>query len=508
MENTLNHRYIARIKVEATTPLFVGSGASSLITDSLVQKDYLGLPMIPGTSLAGVLRHSFLDAFGGKEWEDFSKEDWDAYFSLSDLLGMQLIGNKTEKNQFWTWYKGHYEKNSESGVPDGLGSRFIISSAYFLNGKGKVSEGYKPDVSEEVISKLQKLPTRQHVHITHKGVAEDKGLFDHEVLYQGARFIFEIELKGSDEDGETWQEIIDKIKSPSFRIGQGTRNGYGNLKVLEIFEEKYDLSKDDEFNHYLNFSPSFNTKLEFKPVETDTNKPDYELQLKPDDFFIFSEGFGDDEVDNKPVTEEVMEYKDGAIKFNEKTLIPASSIKGAIAHRVAFHYNKCHDKNKNYNNGEPVFADNITDKSEFSKYIGENNPAIVTLFGEKADSDNGKGQRGILILDDLYYDDIDNSKIFNHVAIDRFTGGTIDGALFSEKVSYKENGTIDLKINLSQPIEDSDIEKALEETLKDICKGLLPIGGMVTKGHGMFTGKLLKASELLFDYKSQKENAL
>jgi hypothetical protein len=35
-------------------------------------------------------------------------------------------------------------------------------------------------------------------------------------------------------------------------------------------------------------------------------------------------------------------------------------------------------------------------------------------------------------------------------------------------------------------------QQALECALADICKGLLPLGGMTTKGHGMFTGTLSK----------------
>jgi hypothetical protein len=47
--NIYTHRYIARVVLEAETPLFVGSGEASLLTDALVQKDIHGFPMISGT---------------------------------------------------------------------------------------------------------------------------------------------------------------------------------------------------------------------------------------------------------------------------------------------------------------------------------------------------------------------------------------------------------------------------------------------------------------------------
>lgn len=458
----MNYRYIARIKVEAATPLFIGSGEASLVTDSLVQKDHNGIPLINGSSLAGVLRHSIEDLAD-------DPEKW------NDVFGYQGDGN------------------------DGLGSRLIVSSAYFLHGDGKVVEDIDSGIDIELQYKLSNLPNRQHVRITQKGVASEHGLFNNEVLYKGARFIFEIELKGTITDMEYWKKNIGKINSPMFRIGQGTRNGYGNLKVIGIYSKIFKLDEKNEFDNYLNWNPSFNAELEFVEAEAMENQADYELHLLPDDFFIFSEGYGDEEVDIKPVTEEVMEYFEGGIEFKTKTLIPASSIKGAIAHRVAFHYNKI----------KGIYADRIGEDA--SKYLGENNQAVAMLFGKKGNIDKetkmNLGHRGILIMDDLYYDDIDNQKIFNHVAIDRFTGGAIDGALFSEKVSHKANGTINIQINLSQPIDgiDTDIIKSLDNTLEDVCKGLLPLGGMTTKGFGMFTGKLFKKGKVIFEYNLQNE---
>lgn len=473
MENKLNHRYIARLIVVATTPLFVGSGDASLMTDSLVQKDHNGLPMIPGTSLAGVLRHSIEDFTG-------NKVDWKDIFGYQD-------GN------------------------DGLGSRLKVSSAYFLKGDKKVAEGITTNIDEGLLNKLDSLPTRQHVRITDKGVAADNGLFDNEVVYKGAKFIFEIELKGLESDRKNWEKIIDEIKSPAFRVGQGTRNGYGNLKVTQIFNMRYDLNDENDFNDYLEFNPFFNASLDFDNVEESESAAAYTLQLQPDDFFIFSEGFGDEDVDNKPVMEEVMTYQYDKIEFEEKTLIPASSVKGAIAHRVCFHYNKNND-NPDYNKSNPVFADKIKERDKngklyFDKYTGEENPAVARLFGKKGRIEKNKdtGQRGILILDDLYFDDIDNNKIFNHVAIDRFTGGAIDGALFSEKVSYKKDKQVTLKIYLSDSNIEEKIREALENALTDICKGLLPLGGMTTKGFGMFTGKLLKGGIEIFDYNKKIE---
>jgi CRISPR/Cas system CMR subunit Cmr4 (Cas7 group RAMP superfamily) len=158
-------------------------------------------------------------------------------------------------------------------------------------------------------------------------------------------------------------------------------------------------------------------------------------------------------------------------------LVPGSSIKGAIAHRTAFHYNKILKRWAETRNGK----------------VGKDNEAVFNLFG--IESKGETGQRGKIIIDDLYFNDLEvnNGKIFNHVAIDRFTGGAMNGALFSEKVSHLVENDKVFEINLSldkTEFNDENINESLEAALIDICKGLLSLGGMTTKGNGMFTGKL------------------
>lgn len=57
MERYMKFRYVARIVIEADTPICVGSGEKTIDTDSEVTLDVNGLPYIPGTTIAGVLRH-------------------------------------------------------------------------------------------------------------------------------------------------------------------------------------------------------------------------------------------------------------------------------------------------------------------------------------------------------------------------------------------------------------------------------------------------------------------
>lgn len=487
------HRYIARIILEAETPLFVGSGEASLLKDALVQKDFNGLPMIPGTALTGVLRHSIED----------------------------VLGSKSEEVKKWRRIFGFQEKEQ------GLGSRLRISSAYIMINEKEVAEGLKITIDDTIKAKFDNLPSRQHVRIDHKGVATGGGLFDNEVVFKGSRFKFEIELIGNESDRDTWDNILKKIQSPLFRIGQGTRNGYGNLKVHQIRSRIFDLKTDKDFNDYSAFDVSLNiddflSETTFSEETIEKGLIKYTLSLQPDsDFFIFSEGFGDEDVDNKPLEEEIVVYENGTLTFKEKqTVIPASSIKGAIAHRTSFHFNKLKGR----------FADQLfpTLGKEIAVelYTGSGNKAVNELFGlgsgfewkeakEKVKNmpppeydEYGESRRGKVIINDLYFsnDEVKNDKIFNHVAIDRFTGGAMEGALFSEKVSQMKTDQ-GLKLEIFVDTQDDTLEiQAFENTLLDITKGLLPLGGMTTKGMGIFTGTLTKNDSKINSYHQKRDS--
>ena len=447
------HRYIARIIIEAATPLAVSIGKGNVMTDSLVVADVNGLPYVPGTSLAGVLRNS-----------------------------LTTEGNKNKINELFGFQKGN----------DGLGSRLILSSAQMVSPDGEVFDGIRSiPYNTEFYANFQNLPIRQHVRISHKGVSEDGGKFDEQVIYKGTRFCFEMELVGTAEDSNVWEELLAQFSNPGFRIGSGTRKGFGEITIPEYRAKVIDLNQEVET--YLEKSSDLNDQfwekiLPVTPEKSNDGWIKYEIKLTPEDFFLFGSGFGSDDADMSYVTEKVIVWPNGKGKFSdEKILIPASSVKGALAHRVAFHYNKltnvtCEKIAEEAKKAEKTFADVA------EKYTGENNQAVRAIFGYTAT--NKEGQRGNTIFSDLHLKEPADKKLLNHVAIDRITGGTMVGALFSEEVAgSKEAFTIICSVN-------NDVEpeylNAFESTLGELSNGMLPLGGGTMRGHGCFTGTITK----------------
>lgn len=454
----MTHRFLARIEFEAETPIFIGAGRSGPLIDALIRTDWNGLPMIPGTAIAGVLRHSIAPTGDRQDY-------WDELFG--------------------------YQRRSE-----GVGSRLRVSDALMILHDGKVLEDVYGHVPKDIQDMMNDLPKRQHVRITHRGAAEKTGLFDNQVLPKGARFRCEIMLAGTAEkDEEPWMELLSQLQSPQFRIGQGTRKGYGRLNVHNLSHRVFALKDPAALRAFLDYKPSLNARLEAQGKSV-TPAPakglvTYTLKLKPDSFFIFGAGQGDEKADHKPVTEWVFQY-DGSGRLGKVEgafLIPASSIKGALAHRVCFHHNRIQGR--------------YVDTPENPAKKKEDCDAVRWLFGMASDlsGNAAKGHVGRVIIDDMLRHDFADDTIFNHVTIDRFTGGAKRGFLFSERVNNLKktsDSLIELKVHVDHSKNQSYQESygtALELALKDICSGMLPLGGMTTKGHGVFKGEIYRGQE-------------
>ncbi len=419
-------RYVAQIVIEALTPLKVGGNDSDFLQDNPVQKDWNGLPMVLGTSIAGVLRKGF----DGKAEEVFGKED---------------------------------------------GSKVIFSNALLLDGNKKVHEGILLDKSD-FLKIFTHLPIREHTAITDKGVAKKNSKFDEEIVYKGTQFKFSMEML---DDKESFEKIIEQLHDPAFRLGGGTTKGFGKFRVVELMTQVFD---NEEYRHYSNsLNATLTNCIEPKHIAS-SNYVHYTLKVMPDDFFMFGSGFGDEDADSTPAYEKVVDYGNAGLS-DEKVLVPASSIKGALSHRVAFYYNK---------------AVGATIERGGAK-VAEENDAVKAIFGHKKElSEDGRtelGQKGKVLISDCFQEDRNETKVFDHVSIDRFTGGAIESALFQEK-TIAQKDEWEIEILLEKGLEDKYIE-VFEAALNDVCSGMLPLGGMTTKGHGVFRGVCLKDGEVL-----------
>ena len=438
MSKIYTKRYLANIVIEAQTPLKVGSSDIDMLQDAPVQKDWNGLPMILGTSIAGVLRKTFDKIFADEVFGD--------------------EGNDVEAQ----------------------GSRIIVSNALLCDKDMQVLEHLETTKSS-FLKYFDSLPIREHVKITDKGVADSKnsGKFDEEVVYKGTRFKFRLELIGNENDVDNFQKILQTINADVFRLGGGTTKGFGDVKVL------HDLSSYGEMDvnsqAYRDASSSLNTRYAeaFTQEKRKLSHSTYILAIKPDDFFMFGSGFGEGDIKMTPTYEEMIDYSSEKGWGKKQILIPGSSIKGVLSHRTAFYYNSY-----------------LLKEQKDYKKVGEENEAVKAIFGHKKelakDGETELGQKGKVLISDCFKTDEGNVKVFDHVAIDRFTGGAIDSALFNEQ-TIADTREYTIEILLDESNIDEEMIKAFESALTDITTGMLALGGATTKGHGVFTGNWSKS---------------
>ncbi len=436
------YRQIARVMLECVTPIAIGDGTKDILTDAKVLTDANGLPFIPGTSLAGILRHAVGDA--------------------TDYL--------------WGFQRGKC----------GQGSRVIFTDAKLVDGDGTVSDGLVDRLSD-FAQRYMSLPIRQHVNINQVGVASKGGKFDNEVVFAGTRFVFEVEIL--DDDAETvkaeMKQLRELISLPAFRVGGNTRRGLGQMRVVSWKERTIDMADIVDRNAYLAKSSSLTDLSFWRDIEdiaddsmasvTGEDWIAYRLILKPEDLFSFGSGLGDNEVDDAPLLETVVEWDhNGVGKFvDRRIVIPGSAVKGALSHRLAFHYNRLVGR----------YADKMSN-DERDDCVGGNNFAVAMLFGKQSD----KISRGNVIVGDCFPTEQASFAILNHVSIDPYTGGAIDGALYDEKVVSLRNDLTMIIYVEACAINDEKVREAWECTLDDVCNGMLPLGGAVNRGHGVFGG--------------------
>lgn len=446
------HRFVARLIIEAKTPLAVGSGDKDITTDALVATDVNGLPYIPATSIAGVVR--------------------------------SMLGEECAKSFF-----GCQSKKKD----ENRGSEIIFTEAKIVDSKGNIVDGLNYEALQDgLLKEYKELPIRQHVRITSRGVADANkaGKFDEQVVFAGTRFGFELEMVSDGSNFAQFETVLLQFRNKTFRLGGGTRSGFGQIEVISLQTRVLDLRNEDELTLYLEKTSSLSQSWTGWPEgdacqsTNDEDWVEYKLKLQPEDFFLFGSGYGDQDADMTPVKEEKVLWDGHHGSLSEQmVLIPATSVKGTLSHRTAFHWNRLNE----------YFAGNPEAK------VGNENEAVRLLFGYE-DQVAKTQQRGNLLFSDIIEDkDCVTDKVLNHVAIDRFTGGAIEGALFSEKTSYGKGRTFEMTIMAKRDVLEGNAKarEAFECALSDICKGLLPLGGGVNRGNGVFMGTLSRDGEVI-----------
>lgn len=450
--------HIARIVLETTAPLSIGSGARDGLVDTMLVVDANGLPAIPGSSLAGVLRHRYAEAESESEAA-----------KLFGYTGEKGAGDVSRVGVSWGVIHDAKDSPVEGlGLPDELKKDSILGPL-ITNGP----------------------PIRDHVRISAHGVAANQGKFDRSYLPPGYRFSCELTfwIKADDPDaGRYWQLLLKLFAGADFRLGGATRRGFGSLKVVRACGKQFDMTKDLDAWCALSRDIGDTTNLDRYEIAPEARQAlrNATVILEPVDFWRFGQGDAPINAagkapDQVPLSGRYVEWNSGTGNLSDRqVIVPASGVKGALAHRVAYHYNRLSNR----------YADEHARDYDSSA----ENEAVRTLFGyakaKEEDRDHEEGRSGCVIFDDLYLPAQRTLKM-PHNSIDRFTGGTRDKVLFAEEVVYGGELRLGLTIDVAR-VNDGDgmIRRALAAALNDLTHERLSLGGGAAKGHGFFRGQI------------------
>lgn len=460
-------RYVARVTIEFTTPFTVRSVANDPLVDSVFVTDANGLPALPGSSIAGVLRHAL-------------QACRDENTLIDSVFGAPIRGGN--------------DTDGGDGQPQGAGSRLSISWAAIHDARNRPVDGLIDGAraGDPVLAAARTGVLRDHVRIDHKGAAENTGKFEEQLVGAGHRFTFELELHGTEDDEPAWRRILGLLKWPGLRFGAGTRRGFGAFRVLAIRARTFDLRDEGDFSAYAGLPIGLGEEAGFPDATAEIEElaaaHTVTATLKgfrPAEPWVFGGGVPRGGEDITPVTETLVTWQGdrGAVLDRPVQYLPASSIKGVLAHRLAWHFNRRAGK----------WASTV----DPCAVTGSANPAVRALLGTvKGAAGNGDqpGRRGVLLLDDVFLTEPVPDRTVMHVAIDRFSGGVRAGALFEERVLQPESWRTDYRImvldadDLAKSFEAdlAHIKTALDATLRDIRKGRLAFGAGGGRGNGGF----------------------
>lgn len=413
--------------VLASAAHFGGKGAGS-VDMTVVRDSKEGLPLLPGTSLAGALRSHLADVLGGYHSEE--------HRDVGLLFG------------------------AARGNDEGSQSPLIV-----FDSLGKIPEGLSAEIRDGVAIDPA------------SGTAEAHKKFDFEVLPAGTVFPVRVEMIIEDpgEEGRTLGLLVtalDGLSQGDIGLGMRRSRGLGAVTSRNWKALRHDLATkqgwlgwltSDHENPIADHVPGHVTAAEavrstYRSLEV--NAPEDRRRRVIMDLDLVVSG---DLLVRSPAIEpgapDVVHLKSGG-----RPVLPGTGLGGALraqALRIA----------RLVRQGK-----------------GDGDLWVDRLFGprverELEDAANGSALASKLRISESF---IENGAARRQprIAVDRFTGSVVSGALFEEEVQC--GGKLKVRVELRNP-DDAEMGFLLL-LLKDTLSGEVPVGGAVSVGRGILKG--------------------
>lgn len=429
-----SRKITARIVLECDlvleTPAHFGNGDASEMTDLPVAADFYDgkTPVLTGASIAGALRSYLVAREKGYE--------------KSEVAG---------------------EKSSHSAI-------------LFGGSKGDDKGKQSPLIVEDALGQGNgfAIETREGVAIDPKSrTAANDMLYSRQLWEAGTTFKlrFELLLGENDDENENRKRALATafagFNDGSITIGARKRRGYGRVRAQNLSARVYDLKSKKGLLEWLKHGSSSLTNESFSDLATALGvtllSEDQRREFRLDAEFTLEgsmliRGHGAEDVGPD------MQHLHSKRKGNPVPIISGTSLAGALRARAE------------------KIANTITQKKNEVNV----RKLIDGMFGSN-NAANGHPQASRLIVNESVIESAINDLVQSRVSIDRFTGGALDTALFTEAPVFKTDKTrIKINLRLQNPKE-AEIGLLLL-LIKDLWTSDLAIGGEASVGRGRLRG--------------------
>jgi CRISPR/Cas system CSM-associated protein Csm3 (group 7 of RAMP superfamily) len=370
------------------------------------------------------------------------------YIPASSFIGKLYTELQTDKKKKYFGQKkvGENDKNAEENKPEQNKfehqSYIICDDLLLTNGPGT-----NTTIRDGIMINPQ------------TGLVEEGAKFDYQVLEPGNNFSLEMSLTVEDgtydECKELMENILGVLQNNHIALGGKTSSGFGHLQPHNIRLMEYDFTDKKKAAAYL-------LKKEIENVLSR-----YEKSKPINNDFTITASF---QIVNSFLIRSYAKTPYGSdatqLKCGDEFVLPGTSLRGALRARAQKILNLLWD-----NNDEEVDL------------------FIAALFGSASrDKDKAYTVPSSLYVSETVIDNV-KCELQNRVKIDRFTGGTIEGALFDSMPVFpatEEAQLIDLTLTIHKPLPSQ--KGLLLLLLKDLYNSELPLGGEKNVGRGLLKG--------------------
>lgn len=312
------------------------------------------------------------------------------------------------------------------------------------------------------------ITTRDMVALDEYKVSIDGAKFDFQVLEPGVRFVTYIEQNmNCMEEKYVLQEVAYAWQEKKIQIGAKIGRGYGQTEIVELAECCFDLTCPEQRDAWLEFDMYGQDgwkkceKLECEQQRLQTvyeeqhifmrNKNEICIQLK----LKQSGGISIRQYSTNVGEEDYRQM----VRKDKTPFIPGTTWAGAFRAQMG----------------------------KLDAAFAKHTVLTELFFGNVKRNSEAEGHKTRITFSESELRD-GRWENYTRNAINRFSGGTVDGALYTEKTYC--DGTTELNIRCDITNLDKAIVKGfatvLTAAILDLDRGYMSVGGLTSVGHGLF----------------------